>query len=91
MPLFSLLGKKPDTAPLNQCCVADAAIAIGRVGIKIGASIWFGAVLRGDDEWIEIGKRTNIQDNCPLHIDPGFPVAVGNGGTVGHSSAFMAV
>lgn len=73
-------------APLDHCYVADTAVVIGRVRIKIGASVWFGAVLRGDNEWIEIGERTNIQDNCALHTDPGFPLTIGSGCTVGHSA-----
>jgi carbonic anhydrase/acetyltransferase-like protein (isoleucine patch superfamily) len=85
MPLFSLRGETPVMAPLDHCYVADTAVVIGKVRIKIGASIWFGAVLRGDNEWIEIGERTNIQDNCTLHTDPGFPLTVGNGCTVGHN------
>lgn len=86
MPLFSLLGEKPDIAASDHCYVADTAVVIGKVRIKTGASIWFGAVLRGDNEWIEIGERTNIQDNCTLHTDPGFPLTVGNGCTVGHNA-----
>lgn len=86
MPLFSLRGETPDMAPFDHCYVADTAIVIGKVRIKIGASIWFGAVLRGDNEWIEVGERTNIQDNCTLHTDPGFPLTVGNGCTVGHNA-----
>ena len=86
MPFFSLRGEKPDMAPLDHCYVAETAVVIGRVRIKIGASIWFGTVLRGDNEWIEIGERTNIQDNCTLHTDPGFPLTVGDGCTIGHNA-----
>jgi carbonic anhydrase/acetyltransferase-like protein (isoleucine patch superfamily) len=86
MPVFSLFGQAPDMAPSDQCYVAETAIVIGRVRIKAGASLWFGAVLRGDNEWIEIGERTNIQDNCTLHTDPGFPLTVGVGVTVGHNA-----
>lgn len=86
MPLFSLRGEKPDMAPLDHCYVAETAVVIGKVRIKIGASIWFGAVLRGDNEWIEIGERTNIQDNCTLHTDPGYPLTVGPGCTIGHNA-----
>ncbi|HMF21641.1 MAG TPA: gamma carbonic anhydrase family protein [Pseudolabrys sp.] len=86
MPLFSFRGEKPDTAPADQFYVAETAIVIGRVRIRIGVSIWFGAVLRGDNEWIEIGERTNIQDNCTLHTDPGFPLTVGSGCTIGHNA-----
>src|SRR5687768_17415420 len=86
MPLFSLRGEKPDIAPSDHCYVAETAVVIGKVRIKVGASIWFGAVLRGDNEWIEVGERTNIQDNCTLHTDPGFPLTIGSGCTVGHNA-----
>ncbi|MCZ7661412.1 MAG: gamma carbonic anhydrase family protein [Xanthobacteraceae bacterium] len=84
MPLFSFGEDRPDVAP--QCWVAENAFVIGRVRIRAGASIWFGAVLRGDNEWIEIGERTNIQDNCTLHTDPGFAITIGAGCTVGHNA-----
>ena len=86
MPVFSLFDQAPDMAPPDRCYVAETAIVIGKVRIKAGASLWFGAVLRGDNEWIEIGERTNIQDNCTLHTDPGFPLTVGSGVTVGHNA-----
>jgi carbonic anhydrase/acetyltransferase-like protein (isoleucine patch superfamily) len=86
MPVFSVFGQAPEMPPPDQCYVAETAIVIGRVRIKSGASLCFGAVLRGDNEWIEIGERTNIQDNCTLHTDPGFPLTVGSGVTVGHNA-----
>ena len=86
MPLFSLHGERPDIAPMDSCYVAETAVVIGRVRIRIGASIWFGAVLRGDNEWIEVGERTNVQDNCTLHTDPGFPLSIGTGCTIGHNA-----
>jgi carbonic anhydrase/acetyltransferase-like protein (isoleucine patch superfamily) len=86
MPLFSLRGDTPDMAASDRCYVAETAVVIGKVRIGVGASIWFGAVLRGDNEWIEIGERTNIQDNCTLHTDPGFPLTIGSGCTVGHNA-----
>jgi carbonic anhydrase/acetyltransferase-like protein (isoleucine patch superfamily) len=86
MPLFSLHGQDPDLAPADRCYVAETAMIIGKVRIKIGASVWFGSVLRGDNEWIEIGERSNIQDNCTLHTDPGFPLTVGEGCTIGHNA-----
>jgi len=86
MPLFSLGGLSPDMAPAGTCWVAETAVVIGKVKIKAGASVWFGAVLRGDNEWIEIGERSNIQDNCTLHTDPGFPLTVGEGCTIGHNA-----
>ena len=86
MPLFSLNGEAPDVPPSDQYYVAESGIVIGRVRLKAGVNIWYGAVLRGDNEWIEIGERTNIQDNCTLHTDPGFPLTVGVGCTVGHNA-----
>jgi carbonic anhydrase/acetyltransferase-like protein (isoleucine patch superfamily) len=86
MPVFSLFDQAPDMAASDQCYVADTAIVIGKVRIRAGVSLWFGAVLRGDNEWIEIGERSNIQDNCTLHTDPGFPLTVGSGCTVGHNA-----
>jgi carbonic anhydrase/acetyltransferase-like protein (isoleucine patch superfamily) len=50
-----------------------------------GASVWFGAVLRGDNEWIELGERSQIQDNCTLHTDPGFPLTIGANCVIGHN------
>jgi carbonic anhydrase/acetyltransferase-like protein (isoleucine patch superfamily) len=85
MPLFSLNGHKPDLAESGTCYVAETAVLIGKVRIKAGASVWFGAVLRGDNEWIEIGERSNVQDNCTFHTDPGFPLVVGRGSTIGHN------
>jgi len=64
--------------------VADSAQVIGRVELADKASVWFGAVLRGDNEWISIGEGSNIQEGCVLHTDLGFPLKVGAGVTVGH-------
>jgi carbonic anhydrase/acetyltransferase-like protein (isoleucine patch superfamily) len=86
MALFSLHGQNPELAPAGTCYVADNATVIGKVRLKAGASVWFGAVLRGDNEWIEIGERANIQENCTLHTDPGYPLTVGEGCTVGHNA-----
>jgi carbonic anhydrase/acetyltransferase-like protein (isoleucine patch superfamily) len=54
------------------------------VRLKADVSIWFGAVVRGDNEWIEIGERSQIQDNCVLHTDPGFPLTIGTNCVIGH-------
>jgi len=66
--------------------VAENAVVIGKVRLKRGSSVWFNAVLRGDNEWIEIGERSNVQDNCTLHTDPGYPLTLGEGCTVGHNA-----
>ena len=57
---------------------------IGRVRLKRHTSVWFGAVLRGDNEWIELGERSQIQDNATLHTDPGFPLTIGSNCVIGH-------
>ncbi|HEX5445713.1 MAG TPA: gamma carbonic anhydrase family protein [Pirellulales bacterium] len=64
--------------------IAPTAMLIGNVRLKAEASVWFGAVLRADDEAIEIGQRSNIQDGAVLHVDPGFPLTVGDDCTIGH-------
>ena len=64
--------------------VAETAVLIGRVRLKSDASVWFGAVLRGDNEWIELGERSQIQDNATLHTDPGFPMMIGANCVIGH-------
>ena len=53
--------------------------------LKLDASVWFGAVLRGDNEWIELGERSQIQDNATLHTDPGFPMTIGPNCVIGHN------
>ncbi len=64
--------------------VAPPAVVVGAVTMGPRASIWYGAVARADAEVIEIGEGSNIQDGCTLHSDPGFPLVVGRGVTVGH-------
>lgn len=66
--------------------IAPGATVLGDVTIGPQASIWFGAVIRGDTEKIRIGSRTNIQDLCVLHADAGFPCTLGEGVTVGHGA-----
>ncbi len=66
--------------------VAPNATVIGRVRLGAEVGIWYSAVLRGDLEDITVGPRTNIQDGCVLHADPGFPLTVGAGVSVGHNA-----
>jgi carbonic anhydrase/acetyltransferase-like protein (isoleucine patch superfamily) len=82
MPIYALDGVMPVTE--DDCWIAPNATVIGKVRLCRGSSVWFGAVLRGDNDWITIGKNSNIQDNCVLHTDPGQPVEIGAGVTVGH-------
>ena len=64
--------------------IAENATVIGNVCLKANSSVWFNSVLRGDNELIEVGEGSNIQDGCVLHTDPGFPMTIGKGVTVGH-------
>ena len=64
--------------------VADNATIVGNVRLKDKASIWFNAVLRGDNDWIVVGASSNIQDSAVLHTDPGIPLHIGDGVTAGH-------
>lgn len=66
--------------------IAPNATVIGSVRLMANSSIWFNAVLRGDNDWIEIGENSNVQDGSVLHTDPGFPLTIGNGVTVGHKA-----
>ena len=84
MPLYSLDGTAPETPPEGQWWLAPDAHVIGRVRVAKDVGIWFGSVLRGDNEWIEIGEATNIQEGCVLHTDMGAPLKVGAGCTIGH-------
>lgn len=84
MPIYALDGQKPDLPAPGSFWVAPNAVVVGKVRIEEGASIWFGAVLRGDTEWITVRRRSNIQENCTLHTDPGFPLDVGENCVVGH-------
>ncbi|MEQ8790007.1 MAG: gamma carbonic anhydrase family protein [Pirellulaceae bacterium] len=66
--------------------IAPSAVVLGDVTIGAEASIWYGAVLRGDSDRIQIGRRTNVQDLCVLHADEGFPCVLGERVTVGHAA-----
>lgn len=85
MPFYKLDGQAPEVPGEGQCYVAETAVLIGRVRLKAEASVWFGAVLRGDNEWIELGERSQIQDNATLHTDPGFPLTIGSDCVIGHN------
>jgi carbonic anhydrase/acetyltransferase-like protein (isoleucine patch superfamily) len=64
--------------------VADSAELIGRVSLAEDASVWYGSVLRGDNDTISIGRASNVQDGCVLHTDQGFPLTIGEGAIIGH-------
>jgi carbonic anhydrase/acetyltransferase-like protein (isoleucine patch superfamily) len=85
MPIFELDGQAPEFPADGRYFVAETAVIIGRVRLKSYANVWFGAVLRGDNEWIEIGERSDVQDNCTLHTDPGYPLTIGANSLIGHN------
>ena len=85
MPVYELDGQAPDLPASGNFFVAETAAVIGRVRLGTDVNIWFGSVLRGDNEWIDIGEATNIQEGCTLHTDPGFPLTVGPLCTIGHN------
>src|ERR1700712_452486 len=84
MPLYVLGELTPKTPDPGRYWLAPDASVIGQVEIGEDVGIWFGAVLRGDNEPIVIGRRTNIQEGVMVHTDPRFPVIVGEGCTIGH-------
>ncbi|MCB1389091.1 MAG: gamma carbonic anhydrase family protein [Rhodobacteraceae bacterium] len=65
--------------------VAPDANLIGKVRLAAGASVWFTATLRGDNEWIELGEGSNVQEGCTLHTDIGYPLVIGRDCTIGHN------
>ena len=85
MPIYEFDGQAPEFPGEGNYWVAETATLIGRVRLKHEASVWFGSVLRGDNEWIELGERSQIQDNATLHTDPGFPLTVGADCVIGHN------
>ena len=85
MAIYELDGQAPELPANGNFFIADTAVVIGKVRLLANASVWFGAVLRGDNEWIEIGENSNVQDNATCHTDLGFPLTIGKGCTVGHN------
>jgi carbonic anhydrase/acetyltransferase-like protein (isoleucine patch superfamily) len=85
MAIYELDGQGPELPADDNYFIADTATVIGKVRLASSASVWFGAVLRGDNEWIEIGEGSNVQDNSTCHTDPGFPLTIGKNCTVGHN------
>ncbi len=68
----------------GDCWVADSATVLGSVVLENDASVWFNAVLRGDNDVITVGEGSNVQDGAVLHTDPGMPLTIGRGVTIGH-------
>ncbi len=84
MAIYVLDGHRPKLPPKGESFIAPSASVIGKVELGRKVSIWFGAVLRGDYEFIRIGDGSNIQDNSVVHTDWGFPTTVGRNVVVGH-------
>ncbi|MGB7098446.1 MAG: gamma carbonic anhydrase family protein [Xanthobacteraceae bacterium] len=83
--IYELDGQKPDLPEEGRYWVAPSAAVIGKVRLNTDCSVWFGAVLRGDNEWIELGERSQVQDNSTLHTDFGFPITIGPDCVIGHN------
>ena len=82
--IYELDGIRPQIDP--TAWVAPTAVLIGNVIVEAGANIWFGAVLRGDNEPIVVGAGSNVQENAVLHTDMGFPLTIGANCTIGHKA-----
>ena len=85
MAIYELDGRSPQLPADGQYFIAESAEVIGNVRLGSNVSIWFGSVLRGDNEPIDIGDNSNVQDNCTFHTDPGFPMTIGRDCTIGHN------
>ncbi len=86
MPIYALADADLEVEDEDAFWIAPTAVLIGRVVLKKNASVWFGAVLRGDNEPIIVGENSNVQDNSVLHTDPGAPLRIGKNVTVGHQA-----
>lgn len=82
--IYALDGIAPSIAP--SAWVAETAVLAGQVVVEAEASVWFGAVARGDNEEIRIGAGSNVQENCVLHTDMGYPLVIGANCTIGHKA-----
>ena len=80
------LGNDRLTSDGDAFWIAPTAVVIGKVRLGKNASVWWGAVLRGDNDPITLGENSNVQDGCVLHADPGFRITMGKDVTVGHLS-----
>ncbi|MCG6903051.1 MAG: gamma carbonic anhydrase family protein [Rhodobacter sp.] len=86
MTLYALGELSPQLPEDGDCFIAPDANVIGNVVISSAASIWFGSTLRGDNEPIVVGRGSNVQENCVLHTDPGYPLTIGENCTIGHKA-----
>ncbi len=86
MPLYALGDLSPTVPAGDEYYIAPDAVLIGDVRLSRHANVWFNSVLRGDNEPLTLGEGSNIQDGCICHADPGFPLIVGDGVTIGHKA-----
>jgi carbonic anhydrase/acetyltransferase-like protein (isoleucine patch superfamily) len=86
MSVYGLGEAVPQLPEDGQYWIAPGAVLIGRVILKANASVWFGAVLRGDNEPITVGENSNVQDGAVLHTDAGTPLTIGSNVTIGHQA-----
>ena len=84
MPLYAIDGKAPSFEDADSNWIAPDATLIGDVRVGRNAGFWFGVVIRGDNEPIVIGADSNVQEHTVMHTDPGFPLTIGQGCTIGH-------
>ena len=84
MPLYGLGDRRPVLPEPEQFWVAPDATLIGDIALARDVSVWFGAILRGDNERISLGEGTNVQDGCVMHTDMGYPLTTGRNCTLGH-------
>jgi len=84
--IYKLLENSPEFPKNSDFWVAPDANVIGKVRLMAGVSVWFGATLRGDNEWIELGTGSNVQENSVLHTDIGYPLSIGRNCTIGHNA-----
>jgi len=84
--IFAIGSSYPSVPSSKRYWIADTARVIGSVDLKRDTSVWFGAVIRGDNESVKIDFGTNIQENCVLHTDVGFPLRIGKNCTIGHGA-----
>jgi carbonic anhydrase/acetyltransferase-like protein (isoleucine patch superfamily) len=83
--IYELDGQRPELPEEGRYWIAPNAAVIGKVRLRNDSSVWFNAVMRGDNEWIELGERSQIQDNATLHTDMGYPLTIGSDCVIGHN------
>jgi carbonic anhydrase/acetyltransferase-like protein (isoleucine patch superfamily) len=86
MPVYALAGVKPFLPPSGRFWIAPTAALIGNVLLSEDVGIWFGAVLRGDNERLSVGARSNVQEGVTMHTDAGLPLSIGEDCTIGHNA-----